>query len=140
MDWPRRRNALRHSSHCPHSGVMPYPISYSVSPSSPVTVRPELTDPELARLEEVEVVLPEGVELMSLAQQDTPLPDKGRLTDGKILNPDRIAFTVVATTEAGVKMIHGLRHGTVNIIPQIITLGDGKLSVRMHFDDVPEVP
>jgi len=87
-------------------------------------------------LEDVEVVLPEGVELVRLIQDATALPLKGRLVDSKILSPNRIAFTVVATTELGVKMIEGLKDGMVNIVPEVITLADGKLRVQMHFNDV----
>lgn len=133
--WPSRRV---HDHRAPAVVIQPSGAVSQASPSAPVVVTAELTDPELARLENVEVILPEGVELVALTQQVTPLPDKGRLIEGKILEPNRISFTVVATTTLGVTMIEGLKNGLVNIRPTVSQNPDGLLTVRMSFDDIPK--
>jgi len=138
MDWSKRtpfRNPYpRWKGYVGSSST----ASASASTSAPVKVTTELTDPELVRLEGVEVVLPESVELVNLMQQSTALPLKGRLIDSKILAPNRISFTIIATTELGSKMIGGLKEGKVNIVPSIFSLPDGKLRVTMQFNDIPE--
>ena len=109
------------------------PKGASTSPPEPI----EFTQTELGRLENVEVVLPDGVEITELKQTDTVLEGKGRLTDGRRVAQDRICFTVVATTALGMAMLEGLKNGTTNIIPSVEAVARGVLVVRMNFVDLP---
>ena len=131
MGWPSKKPRWSaepcgaHRTHKPQQGSKP------VSPSVPTTT--ELTDPELGRLEGIEVILGEGVEIETLGDTAVPLPGKGRLTESVIVAPNRIRFTLVATTEEGVKEIASLQAGTTNIFPNIVDKGGGRITLNMNF-------
>ncbi len=94
---------------------------------------PETTASELARLDDINIVLPQTIELVALNDTATILMGTGRITDAKLITPQQIAFSFVATTEAGVALIDALQDGRGKIIPLVKTLPNGGLRVNMQF-------